>query len=59
MNKEGLTTIASLREWLMILSLTLGGDTLIFVRDKDGLHPPKLCFEQMPKEVPEEIVTIQ
>lgn len=59
MNREGLTTLSSLQEYLMVLSITLGGDTLIYVRDKDGLHPPRLCFERMPKEVPEDIVTIK
>ncbi len=54
MNKERGTTIASLQEWLTALALTLGEDTLICVRDKDGLHSPKLCFESA-----EKIVTIK
>lgn len=53
-------TLGWLIEQLKEAELVVGSDVDIFIRDKDGLRPPKVFIERTPNELPvDKIVTIQ
>ena len=52
-------TLGRLIEQLKEVELVVGSDVDIFIRDKDGIHPPQIHIEQSPNELPvDKIVTI-
>lgn len=50
------TTIGSLIRGLQIVERVVGSNVEVFIRDKDGIHPPLVAIEKTPNELPVDVI---
>lgn len=50
------TTLGSLIRSLQIVERVVGSDVEVFIRDKDGIHPPQVVIEKTPNELPVDVI---
>lgn len=49
-------TLGSLIRSLQIVERVVGSDVEVFIRDKDGIHPPQVVIERTPNELPVDVI---